>query len=39
VMRGFVPAELADIVEAATGHRPKVSRHAGFRLTTSWQPR
>jgi 2-polyprenyl-3-methyl-5-hydroxy-6-metoxy-1,4-benzoquinol methylase len=39
VMRGFVPAELADIVEAATGHRPKVSRHAAFRLTTSWQPR
>lgn len=38
VMRGFVPTELADIVEAATGHRPSVTRRLGFRLTTSWEP-
>ena len=38
VMRGFVPAELADIVEAATGQRPEVHRRLGFRLTTSWNP-
>lgn len=38
VMRGFVPAELADIVEAATGIRPKVTRRLGFRLTASWNP-
>jgi 2-polyprenyl-3-methyl-5-hydroxy-6-metoxy-1,4-benzoquinol methylase len=39
VMRGFVPQDLADIVEAATGHRPEVRQRAGFRLTTSWKPR
>lgn len=39
VMRGFVPSELADIVEAATRRRPRVTRRAGFRLTTSWEPR
>jgi len=38
VMRGFVRAELADIVEAATGGRPTVRRRPGFRLTTSWIP-
>lgn len=38
VMRGFLPAELAEIVEAATGHRPVVHRRLGFRLTTSWNP-
>ena len=38
VMRGFVPAELAEIVEAATGQRPEVHRRLGFRLTTSWNP-
>lgn len=38
VMRGFVPADLADIVESAVGERPKVRRRPGFRLTTSWTP-
>lgn len=39
VMRGFTPAELATIVEAATGRRPVIRRRLGFRLTTSWDPR
>jgi len=39
VMRGFLPAELGDIVEAATGKRPRVQRRLGFRLTTSFAPR
>ncbi len=38
VMRGFVRSELADIVEAAVGTRPRVRRRPGFRLTTSWTP-
>ncbi len=38
VMRGFIPAELAEIVETATGQRPAVHRRLGFRLTTSWNP-
>jgi SAM-dependent methyltransferase len=38
VMRGFTPSELADIVAAATGRRPRVTRRIGFRLTTSWVP-
>jgi hypothetical protein len=38
VMRGFVPTELADLVEKATGQRPEVRRRLGFRLTTSWTP-
>jgi 2-polyprenyl-3-methyl-5-hydroxy-6-metoxy-1,4-benzoquinol methylase len=39
VMRGFVPAELADLVQRATGLRPAVERRLGFRVTTSWTPR
>ena len=39
VMRGFQPAELADIVENATGLRPEVRRRLGFRVTTSFPPR
>ncbi len=39
VMRGFVPEELEDLVQEATGHRPDVTRRLGFRLTTSWKPR
>jgi 2-polyprenyl-3-methyl-5-hydroxy-6-metoxy-1,4-benzoquinol methylase len=39
VMRGFLPAELADLVERATGQRPRVSQRLGFRVTTSWDPR
>ncbi len=39
VMRGFIPAEMADLVEAATGLRPRVKRRLGFRLTTHWMKR
>ena len=39
VMRGFLPIELADLVERATGLRPEVHRRLGFRVTTSWTPR
>ena len=39
VMRGFLPIELADLVERATGQRPAVARRLGFRVTTSWTPR
>ena len=38
VMRGFLPAELAEIVAKATGQRPIVRRRLGFRVTTSWTP-
>lgn len=38
VMRGFLPFELADIVQRTTGIRPPVVRRLGFRLTTSWAP-
>jgi SAM-dependent methyltransferase len=38
VMRGFVPDELSEIIEIATGHRPRVRRRLGFRLTASWIP-
>jgi 2-polyprenyl-3-methyl-5-hydroxy-6-metoxy-1,4-benzoquinol methylase len=38
VMRGFLPFELADLVERTTGRRPDVVRRLGFRLTTSWTP-
>jgi 2-polyprenyl-3-methyl-5-hydroxy-6-metoxy-1,4-benzoquinol methylase len=39
VMRGFLPVELANLVERATGQRPHVNRRLGFRVTTSWNPR
>jgi 2-polyprenyl-3-methyl-5-hydroxy-6-metoxy-1,4-benzoquinol methylase len=39
VMRGFLPEELEDLVQEATGQRPDVTRRLGFRLTTSWKPR
>ena len=38
IFRGFLPAELADIVATATGKRPEVNRRIAFRLTTSWKP-
>jgi ubiquinone/menaquinone biosynthesis C-methylase UbiE len=38
VMRGFVPAELIDIVKAATGIEPAVRHRIGFRLTATWTP-
>ena len=37
VMRGFIPAEMSELVEAATGIRPVVTRRLGFRLTTHWK--
>jgi len=39
VMRGFLPSEVADLVQRATGLRPRVERRLGFRVTTSWTPR
>jgi 2-polyprenyl-3-methyl-5-hydroxy-6-metoxy-1,4-benzoquinol methylase len=39
VMRGFLPIEVADLVQRATGQRPPVHRRLGFRVTTSWTPR
>lgn len=38
VLRGFTPEELADLVSAATGIRPRVRRHPGFRLSAAWAP-
>jgi len=38
VMRGFLPAELAKLIESATGQHPVVRRRLGFRVTTSWTP-
>ena len=38
VLRGFTPAELADLVASATGVRPVVRRRLGYRVTASWQP-
>jgi SAM-dependent methyltransferase len=39
VLLGFVPDELADLLQVATGDRPRVSRRPLFRVTTSWVPR
>jgi 2-polyprenyl-3-methyl-5-hydroxy-6-metoxy-1,4-benzoquinol methylase len=39
VFRGFLPDELADLLQVATGERPRVSRRPLFRVTTSWVPR
>jgi 2-polyprenyl-3-methyl-5-hydroxy-6-metoxy-1,4-benzoquinol methylase len=39
VLRGFTAEELAAHVHAATGQRPEVRRHLGFRLTATWRPR
>jgi 2-polyprenyl-3-methyl-5-hydroxy-6-metoxy-1,4-benzoquinol methylase len=36
VMRGFIAAELSQLVYAAIGVRPEVRRRLGFRLTTHW---
>jgi ubiquinone/menaquinone biosynthesis C-methylase UbiE len=38
IMRGFVPEELADLVQSVAGTRPAVHRRPGFRVTTSWKP-
>jgi SAM-dependent methyltransferase len=39
VLRGFTAEELAAHVHAATGQRPEVRRHLGFRLTATWRTR
>jgi ubiquinone/menaquinone biosynthesis C-methylase UbiE len=39
VFRGFVAAELRDVVRRVTGVTPTVRHHLGFRLTASWTPR
>jgi ubiquinone/menaquinone biosynthesis C-methylase UbiE len=39
VYRGFLAAELRDVISRATGVTPVVRRHLGFRLTASWTPR
>jgi ribosome-associated toxin RatA of RatAB toxin-antitoxin module/2-polyprenyl-3-methyl-5-hydroxy-6-metoxy-1,4-benzoquinol methylase len=39
VMRGFTPAELADLVQQAIGIRPETKRRLGWRVTASWSPR
>ena len=39
VMRGFLPQELAGLVESATGKPSSARRRLGFRVTTSWKPR
>jgi 2-polyprenyl-3-methyl-5-hydroxy-6-metoxy-1,4-benzoquinol methylase len=38
IMRGFVPEELSDLVQAGAGTTPAVHRRPGFRITTSWKP-
>jgi hypothetical protein len=39
VMRGFLPGEMAELLQVATGERPRVSRRPLFRVTMSWVPR
>jgi SAM-dependent methyltransferase len=39
VLRGFTTDELARHVAVATGQRPDVRRHLGYRLTATWRPR
>jgi ubiquinone/menaquinone biosynthesis C-methylase UbiE len=39
VLRGFTAEELARHVLEATGRRPRVRRHLGFRLTATWETR
>lgn len=38
VRRGFTPAELTRLVQAATGRRQPTRRSLGFRLAVSWTP-
>lgn len=38
ILRGFEPGELRDLVQRAVGLDPVVRRHAGWRLTASWDP-
>jgi SAM-dependent methyltransferase len=37
VLRGFTAGELARHVYDATGRRPQVRRHLGYRLTAAWR--
>ncbi len=38
VLKGFTPDELGQLVLDATGVRPVVETHPGWRLTASWEP-
>ena len=39
VLRGFTADELARHILTATGQRPDVRRHLGYRITATWRPR
>ena len=39
VLRGFTVDELARHILTATGQRPDVRRHLGYRITATWRPR
>ncbi|MEJ7812861.1 MAG: hypothetical protein WKG32_20775, partial [Gemmatimonadaceae bacterium] len=38
VLRGFTPAELAELVLAATGRSARVRERLGYRLSAAWEP-
>ncbi|HEY0995103.1 MAG TPA: methyltransferase domain-containing protein [Gemmatimonadaceae bacterium] len=38
ILKGFTPDELGQLVLDATGVRPVVETHAGWRITASWEP-
>lgn len=38
VLKGFTPDELGQLVLDATGVRPVVETHPGWRITASWEP-
>jgi hypothetical protein len=39
VLRGFTPAELEQLVNAATRQMPATHRRLGYRTTASWTPK
>jgi SAM-dependent methyltransferase len=39
VLRGFTSAELAELIESATGAQPRVRRRLGYRITARWEPK
>ena len=38
IMRGFLPAELSELVSSVSGRKEVVRRRLAFRVTTSWTP-